>query len=64
MHAIVTAGGVDESRGWHPTKDYLLPVEVVGQLLRGKLLDQLRRLRRDGLLGSPGELEDPEASIG
>jgi hypothetical protein len=61
VHAIVTAGGVDASGVWHPTKDFLLPVKVMGQLLRGKMLDQLRRLERDGLLGSPGELEDPEA---
>ena len=61
VHAIVTAGGVDGSGGWHPTRDYLLPVEVMGQLLRGKMLDQLRRLQRNGLLESPGELEDPEA---
>jgi hypothetical protein len=61
VHAIVTAGGVDASGVWHPTKDFLLPVEVMGQLLRGKMLDQLRHLERDGLLGSPSELEDPEA---
>jgi hypothetical protein len=33
----------------------------MGELLRGKMLDQLRCLHRNGLLGSPGELEDPEA---
>lgn len=62
VHAIVTAGGVDGSGGWHPTRDYLFAVEVMGQLLRGKMLDQLRRLQRNGALQvRPGEVEDPEA---
>jgi len=61
VHAIVTAGGMDSSGSWRPTKDYLFPVAVMGSLLRGKMLDQLRRLQRTGLLGSPGELEDPDA---
>lgn len=61
VHAIVTAGGMDSSGSWRPTKDYLFPVAVMGELLRGKMLDQLRRLQRNGLIMSPGELEEPEA---
>ena len=62
VHAIVTAGGVDASGGWHPTKEFLFHVEVMGQLLRGKMLEQLRRLQRNGAaLGRPAESEDPEA---
>ena len=61
VHAIVTAGGVDERGAWLPTKNYLFPVEVMGELLRGKMLGQLRRLQRAGLLNPIRELEDPEA---
>jgi hypothetical protein len=60
VHAIVTAGGLDNSGSWRPTKDYLFPVAVMGALLRGKMLDRLRRLQRNGLLGLQGEREDPE----
>jgi hypothetical protein len=60
VHAIVTAGGVDASGDWRPTKDFLFHVDVMGELLRGKMLDQLRRLQRTGLLNPMRELEDPE----
>lgn len=61
VHAIVTAGGVDERSAWRPTKNYLFPVEVMGKLLCGKMLDELRRLHRAGLLNPACELEDPQA---
>lgn len=61
VHAIVTAGGVDGSGDWHPTKNFLFHVDVMGELLRGKMLERLRRLQRDGLLNPMRELEDPEA---
>jgi Putative transposase len=61
VHAIVTAGGVGASGGWRPTKNFLFHVDVMGKLLRGKMLDQLRRLQRTGLLNPRRELEDPEA---
>ena len=60
VHAIVTAGGMDGRGAWHPTKNYLFPVEVMGELLRGKMLDELRRLHRASLLNPTRELEDPE----
>ena len=61
VHAIVTAGGVGEAGDWRSTGDYLFPVEVMGKLLRGKMLDRLRRLHRRGLLCRLRELEDPQA---
>jgi hypothetical protein len=61
VHAIVTAGGAGASGGWRPTKDFLFHVDVMGALLRGKMMDQLRRLQRTGLLNPMRELEDPEA---
>ena len=32
----------------------------MGVLLRGKMLARIRRLQREGPLGHPGQLEDPE----
>lgn len=61
VHAIVTAGGVGASSGWRSTKNFLFHVDVMGKLLRGKMLDQLRRLQRTGLLNPRREREDPEA---
>ena len=61
VHAIVTAGGVSDAGDWRPVGDYLFPVEVMGKLLRGKMLDRIRRLHRQGLLRPSRELEDPQA---
>ena len=50
VHAIVTAGGLTES-GWKPMSlKYLFPVEVMGELLRGKMQTHLRELLRAGQL--------------
>ena len=50
VHVLVTAGGVslNGTRFVHVHKDFLFPVKVMGQLLRGKMLDALRRLHRKG----------------
>jgi Putative transposase/Transposase zinc-binding domain len=61
VHAIVTAGGLGQDGDWHHVKDYLFPVGVMGQLLRGKMLDRLRRIQRRGGLDASGHLEDPQA---
>ena len=61
VHAIVTAGGLSRHEDWRHVGEYLFPVVVMGQLLRGKMLDRLRRLHRQGGLGTPRELEDPQA---
>ena len=50
LHVLVTAGGLslDGQRFVHVRKGYLFPVRVMGQLLRGKVLGALRKLRRKG----------------
>ncbi|MGH9670986.1 MAG: IS91 family transposase [Terriglobales bacterium] len=49
IHVLVTAGGLalDGTSFIHRGK-YLFPVKVMGALLRGKMLDALRRLHRKG----------------
>ncbi|MDP1830752.1 MAG: transposase zinc-binding domain-containing protein [Geothrix sp.] len=51
IHVLVTAGGLslDGQRFVHTRKDFLFPVKVMGQLLRGKMLDALRKLYRKGV---------------
>jgi hypothetical protein len=62
VHAIVTAGGLDDSgeRWKHSDDRYLFPVKVMGRLLRGKMTDALRRLHRHGTLSGFDEFADPE----
>jgi hypothetical protein len=51
VHVLVTAGGLslDGQRFIHTRKDFLFPVKVMGRLLRGKMLDTLRKLYRKGV---------------
>lgn len=61
-HAIVTAGGVARDRSrWVGSADYLFPVQVMGALLRGKMMAALRRLHADGELDGFDEFADPRA---
>ena len=63
VHALVTAGGLamDGSR-WSPSnRKYLFPVEVMGALLRGKMLAALRVLHARGAFASFADFADPEA---
>lgn len=57
IHALVTAGGLALDGGSFVRVEggYLFPGEVMGELLRGKVLDALRKLREGG---SFQELED------
>ena len=50
VHVLITAGGLslDGQRFTHARKNFLFSVKVMGQLLRGKMLDALRKLRRKG----------------
>lgn len=62
VHALVTAGGLalDGSR-WSPSnRKYLFPVEVMGALLRGKMLAALRRLHARGAFARFSDFDDPE----
>jgi len=62
-HALVTAGGLaeDGARWLSSSKKYLFPVEVMGALLRGKMMDALRVLRAKGTFASFADFSDPEA---
>ena len=50
VQVLNTAGGLslNGQRFVHVRKDFLFPVKVMGRLLRGKMLDALRKLRRKG----------------
>jgi hypothetical protein len=62
VHAIVSAGALDSTGAWCPASiKYLFPVKVMGQLLRGKLIARLRRMRARGELRHPLERQDPQA---
>ncbi len=53
VHAIVTAGGLTES-GWKPMSlTYLFPVEVMGELLRGKIHNRGRLWVRQTCVTAP-----------
>lgn len=57
VHVLATAGGLslDGKRFVPSRKDYLFPVEVMGRLLRGKMLDALRKLHRKGTFPDLGK---------
>lgn len=63
VHAIVTAGGLALDRtSWRASNEnYLFPVQVMGALLRGKVMDDLRRLYVAGALANFDDFRDPEA---
>jgi len=63
VHAIVTAGGLSrDGAGWNPSnKKYLFPVDVIGALVRGKMLEWLRTTRRIGGFDAFDEFLDPQA---
>ena len=66
LHCIVTGGGLseDDARWLSTKKDFLFPVRVLSRLFRGKLLDGLRTLHREGQLELSGPCEalaDPDA---
>lgn len=62
VHALVTAGGLAQGGSrWSPSnRKYLFPVEVMGALLRGKMLAALRALHRRGAFASFSDFDDPE----
>lgn len=63
VHALVSAGGLaSDGSCWKPSgKKYLFAVEVLGILLRGKMLATLRRLHREGAFQGFEDFADPEA---
>jgi hypothetical protein len=59
LHCVVTGGGLDPQGQWRATRPgFLLPVRVLGKLLRGKFLDGLHRLYARGELVLPAGLPD------
>ena len=62
VHAIVTAGGLSiEGNQWKPSSHkYLFPVEVMGVLLRGKMMAALGRLHARGAFSGFDDFADPE----
>jgi hypothetical protein len=66
LHCIVTGGGLaPDGEAWLPlNRRFIFPVRVLGDLFRGKFLDGLRRLCRDGSLrftGGAANLADDDA---
>lgn len=61
VHAIVTAGGLGQHGDWRHVREYLFPVVVMGELLRGKMLERLRQAYRRRGLRTSSEPEDPQA---
>lgn len=61
IHGLVSAGGLalDNSR-WVPRQGFLFPVKVLGALFRGKMMDAVRRLHRDGCFDGFDPFRDPE----
>lgn len=60
LHALITAGALssDGQRWIRSSKKFLFPVRVLGALLRGKMLNHLRRLHRAGQLGAATDFDD------
>jgi hypothetical protein len=63
VHALVTAGGLaTDAASWLPSNGkYLFPVEVMGALLRGKMLAELSQLHARGAFANFEFFKDPEA---
>ena len=59
VHCVVPAGGLspDGARWIHARPNFFLPVKVLRQVFRGKLVAGLRRAWREGRLSFPGALQ-------
>ena len=62
VHMLVTAGGLalDGDR-WRHRRTYLFPLHMMADVVRAKMLDALRLLRRQGTFSGYPDFEDPEA---
>ena len=62
VHALVTGGGLAlDASHWVARVKYLFPVEMMGEVFRGKMLETLRDLHALGAFEDFGSFEDPEA---
>jgi len=51
LHCLLPGGVLDDQQQWHPAKSsYLFPVKVLSRVFRGKLVSELRSLRKQGKL--------------
>jgi len=57
IHCLVTAGGLDRSGHWKGTGDYLLPIQVLKALYRGKLQARLKEAFDAGELRLPPDMD-------
>ena len=55
LHCLVTAGGLRDGQWIETRKDYLLPVQVVKALYRGKLLSAICQAVEDQRLRLPAD---------
>ena len=62
VHLLVTAGGLalDGSR-WVARRTFLFPREIMVKVFRGKMLEALNRLRKQGTFARFDAFQDPEA---
>ena len=61
MHSLITAGGWTAEGTWRPTrKDYLLPIQVVNAVFRGKLLAAIRAVLERGELALPTDVSEQQ----
>ena len=62
VHALATAGGLAlDGSAWVPRSKYLFPLEMMGTVVQGKMLDALRKMHARGELARFPAFADPEA---
>jgi hypothetical protein len=61
LHCLVTAGGLDASGAWRPTRSILVPTRPLGLLFRGHFLRALEALVRSGGLQLPPDMTRDDA---
>jgi predicted RNA-binding Zn-ribbon protein involved in translation (DUF1610 family) len=63
VHALVTAGGLaEEASHWVPSNSkYLFSVKVMGQLLQGKMMAELRDLHAKGTFATFKDFAEPDS---
>lgn len=63
VHAIVTGGGLslDGTQWGSVRRAFLFPVKLMSRVFRGKMIDELTRLYKDGNFSGFSDFDDPEA---
>jgi hypothetical protein len=59
IHCVIPGGGLspDHSQWIHPRYPFFLPIKVLRKVFRGKFVDGLKRLHRQGCLTFAGSIE-------